>query len=142
MDPLFVAEPPEADIAAALKLWPEAVATPVRPLLITAFGDIYFEAEAGQIFLADPLELTCAKVANSVKDLERLFADSAWAKKRLMTEVLLLAQEKGMHRAAHQVFSVAPHPCFTGAIRVEQLHAMDLHIWHQICSRLREVRPT
>ena len=141
MDPRFIATPPEPHITAALQLWPELAGRRTRPLLITAFGDIYLEADAGEVLLADPLELACSTVAQSVGDLERLFADRKWAQKRLMTEVLLLADERGVRRNAQQVFSVAPHPRFTGEIRVEQLVAMDLHIWHHIWSQLRARGP-
>jgi hypothetical protein len=77
-------------------------------------------------------------VAGSVQELQRLFADSSWAQERLLTEVAMLAHERGLNRPPHQVFAVAPHPSFTGAIRVEQLMPMDLVLWHDIAAQLRE----
>ena len=137
MNPLFVAAPSEASIGAALRLWPELAGMRIRPLLVSAFGDIYVESSAGDVWVAQPLELSCEQVADSVDSLQKMFSEAARAQERLLTEVVLLAQEKGKSRAESQVFAVAPHPSLGGVIRVESLVAMDLEVWHHICSQLR-----
>lgn len=137
MDPRFAATPEESEIAAALALWPELANMRIRPVLVGAFGDIYVETEHGDVWLADPIELTCQPIANSVSELEALFADPAWAEERLMTDLVLLASERGVLRPSRRVFALAPHPSFTGAIRVENVVVMDLTVWHHICSQLR-----
>jgi hypothetical protein len=137
MDPLFEAHPTEAEIAAALRLWPELNGKKIRPLLVSAFGDIYVETDAGDVWVASPIELTCEPVADSLDHLQRLFADPTWSELRLLTEVALLARDHGNDRPEHQVFAVAPHPCFTGSIMTGKLVPMNLAIWHQIASQLR-----
>lgn len=138
MDAMFVTTAAESDIARALGLWPELAGRRIRPLMVTAFGDIYVESAEGEVLVADPVELKCSHAAESVTHLEQLFADRSWAQERLMTELLMLAQERGVRREQHQVFAITPHPSFTGALRVENLVAMDLYVWHRICSQLRE----
>jgi len=76
-------------------------------------------------------------VADSVDSLQKMFSDAAWAQERLLTEVALLAQDRGKSRSDSQVFAVAPHPGLGGMIREENLVAMDLEVWHHICSQLR-----
>jgi hypothetical protein len=66
-----------------------------------------------------------------------MFSDAAWAQERLLTEVALLALGSGKSRSDSQVFAVAPHPGLGGMIRAENLVAMDLEVWHHICSQLR-----
>jgi hypothetical protein len=136
MDSLFVATPPEDEIAAALRLWPDLAGRRIRPLLVTAFGDIYIEEAAGCIQVVDALELVCEPVASSIAALEQLFTDATWANERLLVEVLLLAKECGLTRSPERVFGVAPHPSFTGHVRVENMVAMDLYAWHHICAQL------
>jgi hypothetical protein len=137
MDPLFVATPSEGSISAALQLWPELASKRTRPLLVSAFGDIYVESSTGEVWVAQPLELTCEQVASSVDALQKLFSSAKWAQERLLTEVVLLAKERGKVRPESQVFAVAPHPSLGGRIRVENLVAMELQVWHHICSQLR-----
>ncbi len=138
MDPLFVASSGEVEIAAALRLWPELAGKRIRPLLVSAFGDIFVETETGTVWVASPIDLTCELVAGSAQELERLFADPSWAQSRLLTEVAMLAKERGLERPAHQVFAVVPHPSFSGSLRVEQLVPLDLTVWHHIATQLRE----
>ena len=138
MDPLFVANPSEAEIGEALRLWPELAGKRIRPLLVSAFGDIFVETDGGDVWVASPVELTCELVAGSVDDLQRLFSDPAWAEPRLLTAVALLARDQGVVRPQHQVFAIAPHPCFTGSIMAGKLMPMDLTIWHHLVSQIRE----
>ena len=137
MDPLFVASPPEAEIREALELWPELAGKRVRPVLVTAFGDIFVETSAGDVWVASPIELTCGPVASSTDELERLFADRCWAGLRLLTEVALLARDQGIDRPPHQVFAIAPHPAFTGSIMAGKLVPMDLKTWHHLAAQIR-----
>ena len=69
MDPLLIATPSEASIGAALRLWPELRGKRIRPLLVSAFGDIYVETSAGDVWVAQPLELACEAVASSVDEV-------------------------------------------------------------------------
>jgi hypothetical protein len=142
MDPRFVATPSEEAIAAALDLWPELAGRRLRPLLVTAFGDIFVEVENDGVWIVDAIELACGKIAESVPELEALFADPDWAEERLITGLLLLAEERGVVRAPHQVFAVAPHPMFGGELRVECLTAMNLEVWHDLCRQFRDALPS
>jgi hypothetical protein len=137
VDPIFVASPPEPQIADAIRLWPELDGRRVRPLLITAFGDIFVETDAGDVWVASPIDLTCARVAGSVHELEQLFADPTWSRERLLSEVVLLARDRGDVRPREQVFAIAPHPSFTGSILAGKIVPMDLRVWHSIASQLR-----
>jgi hypothetical protein len=137
MNPLFVATPSSNSISAALRLWPELDGMRIRPLLVSAFGDIFVEASTGEVWVTDPIELTCQKIASSTHELQQMFSNAKWAQERLLTEVVLLALEKGKVRPEAQVFAIAPHPHLGGKIRAENLVAMDLEVWHQICTQLK-----
>jgi len=130
MDPLFVANPSEDQMEEALRLWPELAGKRIRPLLVTAFGDIFVETDDGNVWIASPVELACEPVAASVEHLERLLSDPTWAEPQLLADRALEASDQGIHRPQHQVFAIAPHPCFTGSLTAGTLMPMDLKIWH------------
>lgn len=137
VDPRFQASPPQSEIAKALALWPEIAGLRVRPLLVSAFGDIYVESARGEVLVADPLDLTCEVIAPSATALGEMFVDPDWADERLMSELVLLAEERGIIRLSHQVFAAAPHPSLSGELRLDHLLVMDLLPWHQIATQLR-----
>ena len=136
MDPIFTASPSEEAIKTALSVWPELASFRVRPLLVTAFGDIYVENEIGEVWVAKPIELESVKVCSSIQELERLFSNSEWAEENLITNLVLLADEQGIKREPHQVFAFAPHPCMTGSLDIEHLMPMEVNTWHHLCSQL------
>jgi hypothetical protein len=137
MDPRFVADPSEAAIAESLRLWPELAGKRIRPLLVTAFGTIFVETDSGEVLAADPIELTCEQAAESVDELKYFFTDREWSEAALLVNLALSAYEKGVTRRDDQVFAVAPHPCFTGKVEVENLMPMELQVWHHISAQTR-----
>jgi len=137
MDPTFIATPSESAISAALSVWPELAGRRIRQLLVTAFGDIYVETDTGEVLVAKPIELECVHACDSVEELQELFSNAKWAEDQLITNLALLAKERGISREQHQVFAFAPHPSFTGSLRIENLMPMDIDIWHHISSQLR-----
>jgi hypothetical protein len=142
MDARFESTPSDEEIVAALALWPELAGKRMRPLLVTAFGEIFVELDTGDVYAADPIELTCERIAQSTQALQTLFSDPKWAQETLITSLALLASERGLKRAPHQVFAVAPHPSLTGKMRVENLMPMDLKVWHHIAAQLRLESPS
>lgn len=137
MDPRLIATPPASDVARALALWPELAGSRVRPLVITAFGRIFVETDQGGILLVDPIGLTCKQVARSSNELQQLFSDPSWAREQLLVDVALLAHQRRISRPTHQVFAIAPHPCFTGKVDVDHVMLMDLYVWHHISLQTR-----
>ena len=138
MDPKFVATPGAAEIAETLLMWPELRGLRVRPLLITTFGDIFVEKVAGEVWIASPIELSCERVATSGEEFQRLFSNPEWVQQQLLTEVVLLARDKGVRRPPDQVFAIAPHPSFTGSIKATEFVPMNLAVWHHLALQVRE----
>jgi hypothetical protein len=95
------------------------------------------ETEAGDVWMASPIDLTCGPVARSLQELETLFADPDWAQSRLLTDVALLARDQAVERPHRQVFAIAPHPSITGSITTDNLMPMDVAVWHHIALQLR-----
>jgi hypothetical protein len=138
MDALFVATPDEVEIEEALRMWPELSGLRVRPLLVSAFGDIFVETATGEVWVASPIDLVYERVAASVEELERLFSNAAWAHPRLLTDVALLASAKGVERRQDQIFAIAPHPCLTGSSSAGEVTPMTLRLWHNIALQIRD----
>lgn len=137
MDPMLMATPDEAQIRDALATWPELSASRLRPLLVTAFGDIFVETTDGEVWVASPVYLAFERVAGSVNEFERLFADQTWTDTRLLTGVALRARREGIERRPDQVFAIAPHPALSDSLMEGKLVPMNLRIWHHMAAQLR-----
>jgi hypothetical protein len=137
MDPRLVATPDEGQIRDALATWPELSTARLRPLLVTAFGDIFVETTNGEVWVASPVYLAFERVAGSVPEFERLFADQMWTDTRLLTGVAMRAQREGIQRRPDQVFAIAPHPAFSDSLMDGKLVPMNLRIWHHMAAQMR-----
>lgn len=137
MDPMLLATPDETQIRDALATWPELAEARIKPLLVTAFGDIFVETNSGEVWVASPVYLEFERVAGSVSDFERLFADQEWTDMRLLTGLAMRAQREGLQREPDQVFAIAPHPRFTDSPMDGKLVPMTLRIWHHMAAQMR-----
>lgn len=66
LDQLFVATPSEAEIGETLTMWPELSGLRLRPLLVTAFGDVFVETADGDVRVVSAIDISCEAVAPSV----------------------------------------------------------------------------
>jgi hypothetical protein len=134
---MLVATPDEGQIRDALATWPELSTARLRPLLVTAFGDIFVETTDGEVWIASPVYLAFERVAGSVIEFEALFSDQTWTDTRLLTGVAMRAQREGIQRPPDQVFAIAPHPRLSGSLTDGTLVPMNLRIWHHIAAQIR-----
>ena len=88
MDARFIATPSQADVQAALEAWPELAGRRIRPVLVTAFGDIFVETAEGPVGLVDTLELVVEQVASTFQEFTALFDDSRRADEGSRTPVI------------------------------------------------------
>ena len=135
LDTSLFASPSHDDIERSLACWP-LVSGRLKPHAVSAFGDVFYQRPDGAIHRLDPLEGIVTVAATSAEQFNDLLKDKDWLDGNLMPELINLAMERGITRDPHQVFAFAPHPVFTGALRVEQMMPMDLPVWHGIASQL------
>jgi hypothetical protein len=140
IDARFISTPSADEIERALQLWPELAGQRIRPLLVTAFGDVFVETVDGRVVVVDTLELMVSQIAGSHAEYLARFEDDDWVSQRFLGDLVLLAIERGIERQPDGVFAAAPHPCTGAALAVERLTPMPLVAWHSICASLRVSR--
>jgi hypothetical protein len=130
---------PSLDIGKLLVLWPGTVAGRVRPIGMSAFGDIYFERPGGQIERLDVLEGGITRVASTQDEFSKLMNTRTWQEENLLSEGVALLAERGLNRQPQQCFAFVPHPVISGKIEWSRVMLMDAFPWHSICSQLLDV---
>lgn len=137
MDPRLICTATKEKIASALNHWPEIAGMRIRPWLVSAVGEIFFEVQGDGVWAADPLEIKFEKVAESVDACVELFRDPHWAEERLLIHTVLLAEERGTARAQDRIYGFAPHPRILGRIDIDHCMEIDLEAWHLIANHHR-----
>jgi hypothetical protein len=136
MDARLTCNADEGEVRRSLEAWPELSERRVRPLFVSAFGDIYFEAESGEVHVVDTVELEVSLVASSPEAFVAQTETEEW-RDRLMADLVLLACDGGLALGPNEAYGLTPHPWICGTITVEQLQPMPLSLWHRLCSQLR-----
>ncbi|OZB46426.1 MAG: hypothetical protein B7X60_08755 [Polynucleobacter sp. 39-45-136] len=127
---------PELDFQHVLEQWSPLISGPVKPIGMSAFGDIYFLRPDGTVHVLDVLEGAVRHVAESETAFGAYMNSQEWLDANLMPEVVWQLHRRGLVRSPGQVFGFAPHPAFVGKIAPETAMVLDAVVWHSICSQL------
>jgi hypothetical protein len=131
-------EDPSLDMGRLIGLWPRTVCGGLRPIGMSAFGDIYFERPSGQVERLDVLQGGVHPVASTREEFASSMNTRQWQEENLLSEGILLLAERGLRRSPQECFAFVPHPMFSGKIDWSRAVVMDAYPWHSICSQLLE----
>jgi hypothetical protein len=126
----------QLDMQGLLANWPKTIFGRMRPLGCSAFGDLYFERENGQIERLDLFEGGIHLVAADMNDFDQKMNSQEWQEANLLTEGICLLKEKGIERGVNQFYGFTPHPALTGRINWASAVALDANVWHAICAQI------
>ena len=134
--PEILSQDSALDFERLLGLWPHTVVGRVRPIGMSAFGDVFLERPAGEVQRLDVFEGGLHHVAPNASAFATLVNSPEWRTENLMPEVVVLLSERGLRRGPGECFGFAPHPFFVGAVQLDRALVMGAYPWHGICSQL------
>lgn len=106
------------DIEDALSSWRWLVPQPVRPLVMTAMGDLFLLDEDGAVLWLDAINGTCEEVAGSQEEWEVKLTDPELADEWFMTPLVLeLRDIKPLKKG--QCYSPIRSPALSGSFEPE-----------------------
>jgi hypothetical protein len=127
---------PSFDISKLIRLWPNTLSGAIRPIGMSAFGDVFFQRRAGNIERLDVLEGGVSPVASTFEEFAELMNSPPWQGEALLSQGVALLLERGLVRRSHECFAPVPHPVHSGRIDWNRVVVMDAYPWHSICSQL------
>lgn len=140
---LFIAPPPEA-IGRALESWQWLPLQGREPILVTAFGDIFFAAKDGVWFL-DTLEGTFQRVCSTRAELEELLTTTEGEDRYCLAGFVERACREGMVLRDGQCFDFTLHPVVGGKVEYANVQPRDfvvaVHIAGQLHQQVKQFPP-
>ena len=134
-------EDPSIDFTRLLSLWPATVKGALRPIGMSAFGDVYFERPGGTVERLDVLEGGVNHVAATVEAFKELMNTPSWQEQHLLSQGIALLLARGLSRGPNECFAFAPHPVFVGKVDFGLAMVMGAFSWHSVCSQLLDTAP-
>lgn len=134
---MFFIEPSPEDIARALESWGWLPIQSKKPVLVTAFGDIFLESSEGIWFL-DTLEGNLVRVGDTIADLKNLLATEEAENHYLFAGFVERAQNEGMLLEGAECYDFKVNPIVGGKIEYENIEPRNFVVAVNIAGQLHE----
>ncbi len=90
---------------ALLDDWKWAMPEPLRPVLLTAVGDVFAQGESGAVYFVDTVEGTVSAIAEDGATFQELLSDKEFVTRYLFPARIVSLREAGKTLEPQQVYS-------------------------------------
>jgi hypothetical protein len=139
---VFLIHPSTDEINDGLEAWDWLDFSGKEPFAVTAFGDVFFDSDDGVYFLdkvSGELEVVC----DTKKELEGILNTTDGQDHFLMSELVLLARERGLILEDGECYEFKIAPMLNGEMVFDNLQKMDfkvsLHITGQLIGQVKDL---
>ncbi len=137
MNPALVITPPREAIERALESWQWLPIQGREPVLVTAFGDIFFAAKDGVWFL-DTLEGTFQRVCSTHAELEEILATAEGEDHYCLAGFVERACREGAVLRDGQCYDFTLHPVVGGKLEYANVQPRDFVVAVHIAGQLHQ----
>jgi len=141
----YFIQPAPGVIERALESWAWVGIGNKRPLSVTAFGDVFFEAPDGVWFLDGSLEGKLSRVCSTPEELKKALGTEESQDHFLLGGFIERALSEGLRLGPNECYDFKIHPRVGGKIAFENIEkrgfVVTLHIRGQLHDQVRHLKP-
>lgn len=100
----------------------------IQPSAMSAFGDLFFLKENGEVFLLDTLEGTAEHFASSREDMERQLSSPENRNNYLFSDLVTTLREKGVILSDNQLYLFKVHPLVGGQAMSDNVEVASMRV--------------
>ena len=134
---MFYIEPTPEDITRALDSWQWLPIDSKQPILVTAFGDIFFSGADGIWFL-DTLEGKMTKICESKDALTEILGTEDGENHYLFAGFVERAQREGMFLGNEQCYDFKINPVVGGKVEYNNIEPQNFVVAVNLAGQLHE----
>lgn len=134
---MFFITPNDIDITRALESWHWLPIKSKKPVLVTAFGDIFLESNDGIWFL-DTLEGKLLRICDTTQELENLLRTEEGENHYLFAGFVERAHREGMRLGDGQCYDFRVNPVVGGKIEYENIEPRNFVVAVNLAGQLHE----
>lgn len=113
----------------------------IKPLMITKFGDLFYQTVNGEVYFLDTIEGTDSYICSSNEEFVKFINEKENIEHYLFSNLVYDLINQGKVPAAHQCYSYKVLPVLGGQIGIENVEIMDAVVSISITGQVhRQVR--
>jgi len=133
--------PEGVDMANLLDDWKWAMPEGMRPVLITAVGDVFAQGESGAVYFIDAVEGKVSSVAEDGSTFQELLSDKQFVTEYLFPARIVQFREVGMTLGPQQVYSHKKPLVLGGEDSADNVEVTDVSVHVSILGQIhRQVK--
>lgn len=121
-----------------LQDWKWAMPEPMRPVLLTALGDVFAQGENGAVYFVDVIEGHIRMVAEDGAAFEELLSDAEFVTDHFFPARVLELRDAGIELELNQVYSHQQPLVLGGSDELENYETSDVSIYLSILGQIHE----
>ncbi len=130
--------PEGVDLDELLSDWNWAMPEPMRPVLLTALGDLFAQGETGVVYFVDVIEGHIRVVAEDGSVFEDLLSDMEFVTDHFFPSRIVELRETGIELEANQVYSHQLPLVLGGNDELENYETSDVRVYISIQGQIHE----
>ncbi|WP_417377715.1 T6SS immunity protein Tdi1 domain-containing protein [Gimesia sp.] len=130
--------PEGVDIDELLQDWTWAMSEPMRPVLLTALGDLFAQGDSGAVYFVDVIEGEIRTVAEDGTTFEDLLSDAEFVADHFFPARVLELRDAGIQLEANQVYSHQQPLVLGGNDELENYETSDVSVYISIQGQIHE----
>ena len=133
--------PAQVEMPALLTYWGWALPEPVRPVLLTAMGDVFAQGDSGKVYLVDTVKGEVVEVAADGASFQSLMTDAAFVTARMFPSQVVQLRAAGLQLGTSQVYSHKMPMVLGGADEVSNFEVVDAAVHVNVAGQIhRQVK--
>jgi hypothetical protein len=132
----FFISPDGIDSQRILSAWGAMIPNGLRIRGLSFFGDLFLEDSTGAVLMFDLISWELNRICTCWEEFEWDIANGEGQQEWLMAPLARRAIESGISLGDGQCFGFRIPPRLNGALAVDNLVPLDLHIYHQGLAKL------
>ena len=107
-----------------------------RPIMMSTFGDLFYQKEDGKIYYLDTIEGHESCIADSEKGFVDFINVVENQENYLLSFLVFELKDKGLNITENQCYGFKIAPILGGKIEFENVEVMDLAVWLHIIGQI------
>ncbi|MDX1930794.1 MAG: DUF1851 domain-containing protein [Pirellulaceae bacterium] len=120
--------PNGVDLDQLLSEWTWAMPEPLRPVLLTAMGDVFAQGESGAVYFVDMIEGNIRNVAEDGESFQLLLRDNQFVTDHMFPSRIVQFRKAGMTLQPAQVYSHKHLLVLGGMDDIDNVEATDVAV--------------